>query len=71
MSKRYREGGAPEVAKKHKMKESSGSPVSIEIDEDLHSRQLAVYGKDSMRQMASSNVLICGALGLGIETGSL
>ena len=39
----------------------------IEIDEDLHSRQLAVYGKESMRRMASSNVLIVGLTGLGVE----
>lgn len=39
------------------------------IDEDLHSRQLAVYGRESMRRMAASNVLIVGALGLGVEVG--
>ena len=40
-----------------------------EIDEDLHSRQLAVYGRESMRRMAAANVLICGAGGLGAEIG--
>lgn len=39
----------------------------VHIDEDLHSRQLAVYGKESMRRMASSNVLIIGLSGLGVE----
>jgi ubiquitin-activating enzyme E1 len=39
----------------------------VQIDEDLHSRQLAVYGKESMRRMASSNVLIIGLGGLGVE----
>ena len=31
--------------------------------------QLAVYGKESMRRMATANVLICGLNGLGVETG--
>lgn len=39
----------------------------VQIDEDLHSRQLAVYGKESMRRMAASNVLIVGLSGLGVE----
>lgn len=69
MSKRYREEEAPDLAKRPKMKEQGESPASIEIDEDLHSRQLAVYGKDSMRRMACSHILICGALGLGVEAG--
>ena len=43
--------------------------VPVQIDEDLHSRQLAVYGRESMGRMANSNILILGALGLGIETG--
>lgn len=38
-----------------------------EIDEDLHSRQLAVYGRDTMRKMASAHILISGLRGLGIE----
>ncbi len=41
------------------------SPPSIH--QDLHSRQLAVYGKESMRRMASSDVLIIGLGGLGVE----
>ena len=40
-----------------------------DIDEDLHSRQLAVYGRDTMRRMAASDVLIIGANGLGVEVG--
>lgn len=38
----------------------------------LHPRpipQLAVYGKESMRRMATANVLICGLGGLGVEVG--
>eukprot|EP00884_Botryococcus_braunii_P010809 jgi/Botrbrau1/1972/Bobra.0052s0015.1 len=38
-----------------------------EIDEDLHSRQLAVYGRESMRLLMQANVLIVGATGLGAE----
>uniref|UniRef100_A0A1D1Y6H3 E1 ubiquitin-activating enzyme n=2 Tax=Anthurium amnicola TaxID=1678845 RepID=A0A1D1Y6H3_9ARAE len=38
-----------------------------EIDEDLHSRQLAVYGRETMRRLFASNVLISGMNGLGVE----
>lgn len=37
------------------------------IDEDLHSRQLAVYGREVMKRMAASSVFISGANGLGVE----
>lgn len=40
-----------------------------EIDEDLHSRQLAVYGRETMRRLFASNVLISGINGLGAEIG--
>ena len=40
------------------------------IDEDLHSRQLAVYGRDCMRRLARSRVLISGVNGLGAEIGA-
>jgi molybdopterin/thiamine biosynthesis adenylyltransferase len=33
--------------------------------------QLAVYGKESMRRMATANVLIIGLNGLGCEVGEL
>ena len=42
----------------------------IEIDEDLHSRQLAVYGRESMRRMAAASVLVVGLKGLGAEIGT-
>jgi len=42
---------------------------SSEIDEDLHSRQLAVYGRETMRRLFASNVLISGLQGLGAEIG--
>eukprot|EP00268_Persea_americana_P018202 TRINITY_DN1900_c0_g1_i7.p1 TRINITY_DN1900_c0_g1~~TRINITY_DN1900_c0_g1_i7.p1 ORF type:complete len:1072 (-),score=180.51 TRINITY_DN1900_c0_g1_i7:554-3769(-) len=38
-----------------------------DIDEDLHSRQLAVYGRETMRRLFASNVLISGMQGLGVE----
>ncbi|KAK8921758.1 Ubiquitin-activating enzyme E1 1 [Platanthera zijinensis] len=38
-----------------------------EIDEDLHSRQLAVYGRETMRRLFASNVLVSGLNGLGAE----
>lgn len=37
------------------------------IDEGLYSRQLYVLGKEAMKQMAQSNVLIVGLGGLGVE----
>lgn len=65
----------PPQAKKLKMQDgnvakgASKAADGVVIDEDLHSRQLAVYGRESMRRMAASNVLIVGALGLGVEVG--
>ncbi|KAJ7299330.1 hypothetical protein O6H91_Y249200 [Diphasiastrum complanatum] len=46
---------------------SSSGSVDAEIDEDLHSRQLAVYGREAMRRLFGSNVLISGLQGLGVE----
>ncbi|TID13264.1 hypothetical protein CANINC_004950 [Pichia inconspicua] len=45
----------------------SPAPDAQEIDESLYSRQLYVLGKDAMLKMASSNVLIIGLKGLGLE----
>ncbi|CAO1630239.1 unnamed protein product [Sympodiomycopsis kandeliae] len=45
----------------HKVEDES------KIDEGLYSRQLYVLGHDAMRRMASSNVLIAGLRGLGVE----
>lgn len=42
---------------------------SMDIDEDLHSRQLAVYGRETMRKLFASNVLVSGLQGLGAEIG--
>ncbi|KAL7095252.1 hypothetical protein ACP275_10G012300 [Erythranthe tilingii] len=41
--------------------------AQLEIDEDLHSRQLAVYGRETMRRLFASNILISGMQGLGAE----
>ncbi|XP_067095824.1 ubiquitin-like modifier-activating enzyme 1 isoform X1 [Osmerus mordax] len=38
-----------------------------EIDEGLYSRQLYVLGHDAMKRMQSSNVLVSGLRGLGVE----
>ena len=63
----------PLASKKHKMAEdgvvNGGGAEVMQIDENLHSRQLAVYGREVMRRMAASSVLIIGANGLGVEIG--
>lgn len=46
---------------------TSHSPAPQEIDEGLYSRQLYVLGHDAMRRMATSDVLISGMGGLGVE----
>lgn len=38
-----------------------------EIDESLYSRQLYVLGHEAMKRMSSSNVLVVGLKGLGVE----
>lgn len=40
---------------------------AADIDEGLYSRQLYVLGHEAMRRMATSDVLICGLGGLGVE----
>ncbi|RWV88412.1 hypothetical protein BHE74_00039323, partial [Ensete ventricosum] len=47
--------------------DANGNSKRSEIDEDLHSRQLAVYGRETMRRLVASNVLISGIQGLGAE----
>ncbi|KAL4149161.1 hypothetical protein QTP88_003164 [Uroleucon formosanum] len=70
-------------AKKRKLASGEPSTVSVdsaprnqvtmsnngveEIDEGLYSRQLYVLGHDAMRKMATSDVLISGLGGLGVE----
>ncbi|CAL5390633.1 unnamed protein product [Camellia sinensis] len=43
----------------------NGNPM--DIDEDLHSRQLAAYGHETMRRLFASNVLVSRMQGLGVE----
>lgn len=59
---------SPPPAKKMKL-EDGPKFVDGELDEDLHSRQLAVYGRESMRRMATARVLVLGMKGLGVEVG--
>ena len=61
-----------DMAKNGSTSSSSGSGSTTgrapaEIDEGLYSRQLYVLGHDAMRRMASSDVLISGLGGLGVE----
>lgn len=44
-----------------------GNGKPMDIDEDLHSRQLAVYGRETMRKLFASNILVSGIQGLGVE----
>lgn len=44
--------------------------MADQIDEDLHSRQLAVYGRETMKRLFASNVLVSGLQGLGAEIGN-
>ncbi|EFN60444.1 Ubiquitin-like modifier-activating enzyme 1 [Camponotus floridanus] len=46
---------------------SGAGRTPTEIDEGLYSRQLYVLGHDAMRRMASSDVLVSGLGGLGVE----
>ncbi|KAI3856806.1 hypothetical protein MKX03_014124 [Papaver bracteatum] len=46
---------------------ATGDGSSNDIDEDLHSWQLAVYGRETMRRLFGANVLISGMNGLGAE----
>lgn len=40
-----------------------------EVDEALYSRQLYVMGHDAQKRLQSSNVLVVGLRGLGVEIG--
>lgn len=45
----------------------AGGGAERVLDEDLHSRQLAVYGREAMKRMAGAAVLVAGANGTGVE----
>ncbi|KAH9309303.1 hypothetical protein KI387_037214, partial [Taxus chinensis] len=40
---------------------------NVDIDENLHSRQLAVYGRETMRRLLNAKVLVSGLQGIGCE----
>jgi len=83
MLPRKREVDAGEVQDLHNKAPRSAAPAqdkdkevvaemagrAPEIDEDLHSRQLAVYGRETMKRLFGSNVLVSGLQGLGAEIG--
>ncbi|KAF8680727.1 hypothetical protein HU200_045568 [Digitaria exilis] len=64
-SKRGSAGADAGQPKRPKTASPNGAPP--EIDEDLHSRQLAVYGRETMRRLFASDVLVSGLNGLGAE----
>lgn len=69
MGKRTAEEAACETS--HGKKVKMAAPMQVDgIDEDLHSRQLAVYGRESMKRMSQASVLIMGLKGLGCEVGA-
>lgn len=43
--------------------------TTSKIDLGLYSRQVYVLGMETMAKLQRTSVLICGALGLGIEIG--
>lgn len=53
---------APKVEELKQAQDGNG-----EIDESLYSRQLYVLGHEAMKRMGSSNVLVVGLRGLGVE----
>lgn len=44
-----------------------GNLLDVDIDEDLHSRQLVVYGREAMCHLFGENVLISSLQDLGVE----
>ena len=68
-TKALEEEGQKTISKKKKVEEENEMTTTNEnkIDEDLHSRQLAVYGRESFRKLVGAKVLISGLNGLGAE----
>lgn len=58
---------AKSVSQSADMAKNGSKLPNEEIDEGLYSRQLYVLGHDAMRRMATSDVLISGLGGLGVE----
>jgi len=69
MSKRPAGGSAEEISDPQAAAAFKRAKMAtpMEIDEDLHSRQLAVYGRESMQRMSQATVLVVGLKGLGVE----
>ncbi|KAJ9469126.1 Ubiquitin-activating enzyme E1 2 [Diplonema papillatum] len=49
------------------MSKSKDTPEAKALDEDLHSRQMAVYGRESMMKLSQARILVSGLNGLGAE----
>jgi len=49
------------------LKQAQQDGANGDIDESLYSRQLYVLGHEAMKRMGSSNVLVVGLRGLGVE----
>eukprot|EP00096_Caligus_rogercresseyi_P005507 TRINITY_DN210_c0_g1_i2.p1 TRINITY_DN210_c0_g1~~TRINITY_DN210_c0_g1_i2.p1 ORF type:complete len:1077 (+),score=356.07 TRINITY_DN210_c0_g1_i2:323-3553(+) len=65
-------GGSSDMKSDNGSSSAPGDPLSqgdmeCDIDESLYSRQLYVLGHEAMRKMASSDVLLVGCGGLGVE----
>jgi ubiquitin-activating enzyme E1 len=65
--KRLRPESTSEVINQDVNMAGDGNSPDVDIDEDLHSRQLAVYGREAMRRLFGANVLISSLQGLGVE----
>ena len=62
----------PTNTESNAMSDASTSQSSFNpIDEALYSRQLYVLGHEAMQKMSSSDVLIVGLGGLGVEIGKI
>jgi hypothetical protein len=60
---------APRAEEEEHHQDTEMAARAPEIDEDLHSRQLAVYGRETMKRLFASNILVSGLQGLGAEIG--
>ncbi|KAI8466875.1 MAG: hypothetical protein J3K34DRAFT_432282 [Monoraphidium minutum] len=56
-----------EPSKKQRMANDATETMELDIDENLHSRQLAVYGREAFRKFQTARVLVAGMNALGVE----
>ena len=61
------EAKLPEVDLATRMQVDESVIGNTDIDESLYSRQLYVLGHEAMKRMVTSNVLVVGLKGLGVE----